>query len=174
MTALLRLLGLDGVTRVESVEQWLWQTAAHPPVWLVAAVAGLGLALAAINWLPRLTLRRRLRLLTFALRLGMLGIVLLALYRVELSVRLRVRHPQHWRVLLDDSGSMQTPDVGGRPRFDAALRDLAAIRAAAGRDARLDVATLSGGPGGAAAAVAAAGRGPRERGSEKPCPPSKP
>lgn len=151
MTALLRLLGLDGVTVVERVEQWAWQTAANPPVWVVAGVAGLGLVVAAINWLPWLAIRRRLRLTSFALRLGLAGIILLALYRVELAVRLQVRKPQRWRVLLDDSASMQTADVGGRPRFDAALRDLDAIRGAVGRDVRLDVATVSGQPVGSTA-----------------------
>lgn len=151
MTALLRLLGLDGTTTVESVEQWIWQCAEHPPVWLVAAVAVLGLALAAVNWLPGLTMRRHLRLATFLLRLGMLALVMCALYRVEISVRLHVREAQRWRVLLDDSGSMQTPDASGRPRFDAALRDLAVIRAAAGGDVQLSVATLSGRPAGSTA-----------------------
>ena len=151
MTAWLRLLGLDGATSVESVEQWAWRAVSHPPVWLAAGVAGLGLVLAAMNWLPRLTMRRRLRLATFLLRLGMIGIVLLALYRVELPVHLRVRKTQRWRVLLDDSASMRTPDVGGQPRFAAALRDLAAIRGASSDNVRLDVAALSGRPVGATA-----------------------
>jgi len=144
MTGLLRWLGLGGATTVESVEQWAWRAAEHPPLWMVVAAAGLGVALAAINWLPHLAMRPRLRLATFALRLGMAGIVMLALYRVELALRLQVRKPQLWRVLLDDSASMQTADVAGRTRFDAALQDLAAIRGAADRDVRLEVATLSG------------------------------
>ncbi len=146
MTFLLRLLGLDRVTAVDRVEQWAWQTAATPPDWLVVTVVGLGVLLAAINWMPRLTMRRPLRLATFLLRLGMLGILLLVLYRVELFVRLRVIKPQRWRVLLDDSGSMQTPDAGGRTRFEAALKDLATIRKSVGSGVRVDVATLSGGP----------------------------
>ena len=55
MTFLLRLLGLDGVTKVEAVEQWVWQAAATPPSWLPIAVAVVGVVIAAVNFLPRLT-----------------------------------------------------------------------------------------------------------------------
>jgi hypothetical protein len=54
MTAWLRLIGMDSVTKVEAVEQWAWQAAAKPETWMVIAVAGIGFVLAAINWLPRL------------------------------------------------------------------------------------------------------------------------
>ena len=155
MTAWLRLLGLDDATRVAAVEDWVWKTAATPVAWQVAAVAGLGLALAAINWLPRLPIRRHVRAISSGLRLAMVGIVLLAFYRVELSMRLRVRKPQRWQVLLDDSGSMQTADADGRTRFAAARQDLDAIRGALGDDVRLETVTLSG-----ALAGAAPGTGP--------------
>lgn len=150
MTALLRLLGLDAATTVDGVENWAWHAAASPAAWLAIAVAALGLALAAMNWLPQLPMRLRLRTASFLLRLAMVGLVLLALYRVELSMSLQVRKPQRWQVLLDDSGSMQTADADGRTRFDAAQKDLAAIRDSVGGDVRLETVTLSGAPAGTA------------------------
>lgn len=150
MTALLRLMGLDAATSVESVAKWSWHAAASPATWLAIAVVALGLALAAINWLPQLPMRRHLRVASFLLRLAMVGLVLMVLYRVELSLRLQVRKAQRWQVLLDDSGSMQTADAEGRTRFDAARKDVAAIYGEVGDDVRIETVTLSGVPAGEA------------------------
>jgi hypothetical protein len=95
-------------------------------------------------------MRRHLRAVSFLLRLAIVGIVLLALYRIELSMSLLVLKPQRWQVLLDDSGSMQSADADGRTRFTAARQDLDTIRGALGDDVRLVTVTLRGAPAGGA------------------------
>jgi len=147
MTSLFRILGLDSVTQVESVRQWAWQTAASPAAWLVALVIVAGAALALINWLPQLAMRLVIRCAVFCLRLAMFAIILIIMYRVELSVDLEVRKPQVWAVLVDDSGSMNTPDENGRTRYAAAREDMEAVQRRFGKEVQMKTAALSGQPG---------------------------
>ena len=156
MTELLRWLGGDGVTAVERVTAWSWHAAAPPARPLLYAVLGLGVVLAAVNFLPHLAMRRRVRVGTFFLRLGMVGLLVLALCRLELVVDLRARQPQRWLVLLDDSASMATADEHGQPRYAAALADLDRLRAGLGAGHTLTVRTLNRG----ADLPPAAGSGP--------------
>lgn len=155
MTSLLRLLGLDGATTVDSVDAWAWHAAAHPDGVILGLVIGIGLLLALVNFAPGLRLRLPVRVVTFFLRLGMVGILLLALCRLELHLSLRARKAQRWLALLDDSASMATADEAGGSRYAVARRDLAKLRQAVGDNVALEVQTFS-----ARAASEAAGSGP--------------
>lgn len=146
MSFLLRLLGLEKGTDVARVVDSAWYASSPLSQGLLVGLVLFGLALAAINWLPQLALRTRVRTMTFLLRLAMLGLLLVALARIEWRVSLAVREPQRWTVLLDDSGSMATVDGGGtQNRFAAARRDLDSLAECVGSDVQLSVHTLSGG-----------------------------
>jgi uncharacterized membrane protein len=60
--------------------------------------------------------RPRDRVILTALRLAVLGLVLFCLFRPTLIVRAAVNQQNVVAVLLDDSASMQIPDVAGKPR----------------------------------------------------------
>lgn len=144
MNLLLRLLGLDGGTDVQSVSTWTWR-AIEPASAAVTAVIVVGAILALINFLPRLRVRKTVRLWSFLLRLGMTGVLVVLMLHLEVQLKMQVRQKPAWVVLVDDSGSMATADApNGATRFAAATSDLAAIRQAAGAQVQLDVQTLSG------------------------------
>ena len=144
MNFLLQLLGLESGQGVHRVVDGAWHV--HPmfPHQVFYAVLAIGVLLAAVNFLPRLALRPWVRLGTFALRLGMLALVLVVLAGLEWQVHLEMNEKQNWTVLLDDSASMATRDVDGRSRYAAALADLEALRSATAGRVRLSVETLSG------------------------------
>jgi len=156
MTLLLRLLGLEGGTSVESIVDAAWKITKPPSDGLLALVVGVALLLAAINFLPQIKMRASVRLWAFLLRLAMAALLLVVITQVELHLNLKLEEPQHWVVVVDDSGSMATADAAdGKTRFAAALNDLNAIRSAAGNGVELDIRTLSGEPLGTEA-----GKGP--------------
>ena len=146
MNTLLRLLGLDSGTDVGAVEQYAWRiTRPLAPGWLYALVA-LALVLACVNFLPRIRMRRTVRVGTFLLRLGMAGLLLVILMQIELHLDLKVRQKQTWTVLVDDSASMATADEQGRSRFVAALGDVEAIRQVVGESVTLEIKGLGTAP----------------------------
>lgn len=155
MNSLLWLLGLSGSDRVRAVAGHSW-SAARPiaPVlfWLIVAA---GLALAAVNFLPRLRMRMRVRVLTALLRLAMIAVLLAVLCRLELHLLLDLVRKQQWLVMVDDSASMATEDAGGRSRFIEALSEADRVRRAAGPGADVSTAAFSGAP-----LAAEPGRGP--------------
>jgi hypothetical protein len=156
MNILLRLLGLDATTDVGSIQRAVWKVAEHASAGLLYAVAGLAVALALVNFLPRVRMRMAVRFWTFLLRLGMAGVLGVVLVQLELHLELKARQKPEWVALLDDSGSMATQDAaGGGSRFAAALADLDKVRRSVGDDVKLHVRTLSGAPAGAQP-----GRGP--------------
>jgi hypothetical protein len=119
-------------------------TEAGTPPAVVWGVIVLGLALAAVNFLPAIKMRMRVRALTFLLRIGMVGLFLLALLGAHLALDIRQARDQSWLALVDDSGSMRTKDVQEGARFDAAVRDLDGVRRAAGRHVTVETAAFSG------------------------------
>ena len=155
MSLLLRLLGLDGTTDVGSVERGVWEATGQVPAAVIFAVLGLSAILALVNFLPWVRMRTTVRIGTFFLRLAMGGVLVVVLLQLELHLQIRAGRKQNWVVLVDDSGSMATRDVGSQSRFDAARKDLDRIRRAVGEDVRLRVRTLSGMP-----LVERCGRGP--------------
>src|SRR5688500_12664786 len=62
--------------------------------------------------------RVRDRIVLTSLRIAALGLVLFCLFRPTLVVRAAVNQQNVVAVLLDDSRSMQIPDVDGKPRAD--------------------------------------------------------
>ena len=144
MNTLLWLCGLEGGTTVARIVESSWWAAAPLARPWLAALVGLGLALAAINLLPQLALRMSVRLWTFLLRLAMLGLLLVVLQRIEWHTTLAVREPARWTVLLDDSASMATRDVDTRSRYEAAKADLAKLVDRVGDDVAITVRPLSG------------------------------
>ena len=79
MNFLLKLLGLESGADVHRLVDGVW-SAANPLPWQLLALIGvIGLALAAINLLPWISMRLGVRLSTFLLRLGMLVVLLAVL-----------------------------------------------------------------------------------------------
>ncbi len=161
MNFLLKLLGLEPGADVHRLAGGTWSAAHELPWQLLSLVCLVGLALAALNFLPWISMRLGVRLSTFALRLGMLLVLIAVLVGLEWHVRLELNEPQQWTVLVDDSASMAAADVDGHTRYQAALADLDKIRKSIGTRARLSVATFSGAPlGEAESKQAEPGTGP--------------
>jgi hypothetical protein len=144
MNALFQLLGLGGGSSVHRLVHGDWHCNLIFPPWAVGTILAVGTAMALINFLPQIAMRRWVRLGTFALRLGMLALLLVILLGLEWQVALELNEKQNWTVLLDDSASMATQDVDGRSRYAAALADLDAIRTGLGAKVRVSVQTISG------------------------------
>ena len=156
MSTLLRLFGLESGADVYRAVDSSWHVTRHvPAVWWYGVLA-VGLALALLNFSPRVSMRPGLRCATFALRLGMLGLLLLVLAGVEWRVLLELNEPQRWVALIDDSASMATRDAGETSRYEAAFSDLESLRDAAAGRVKLETQTFSG----AAPLPAVAGQGP--------------
>lgn len=146
MNTLLRLFGLKTAATVDSVSQWNWQAAETVSSGLLYGVLAAGLALALINFLPQIRMRITVRVRTCLLRLGMLAVLVVALHQGTAHLDLRVQQKQRWLVLVDDSASMATRDVGERTRFAAARGDAERIRQAVGTAVDLEIKSLSGAP----------------------------
>jgi len=144
VNALLRLLGLKTTATVDSVSQWNWQAAESVSSELLYVILAAGLALALINFLPRVRMRITVRVWTCLLRLGMLALLVVVMHQGTARLDLRVQQKQHWLVLVDDSASMATRDMGGRTRFAAARADAERIRQAVGTAVDLEAKSLSG------------------------------
>ncbi len=144
MSWLLRSLGCDDGDRVLRIVESAWAWGREVPPGLIYAIIAVGFALAMLNWLPWLSLRTSTRLGTFLLRLGMVAILLAAVVGLEWHVKLELGEPQQWTVIVDDSGSMATGDVDGKPRLAAATADVQKLTDSLGDDVQLRVATLSG------------------------------
>ncbi|MBM4148762.1 MAG: hypothetical protein FJ224_06935, partial [Lentisphaerae bacterium] len=146
MSLLFRWLGLDPFTRIDQITALRFVTEPGIPSAVMWGVVALGLAMAAINFLPAVKMHKRVRVLSFLFRLGMVGLFLLVLLRVHLNLEISRAQDPSWLVLVDDSGSMRTADVKDRPRFSAAKDDLETVRQAVGRKVAMEAGTLSGKP----------------------------
>lgn len=146
MNALLHLLGLESGTDVARITGSEWFVL-HPlaPALFYALVA-IGVCMAAVNFLPQLGMRVRVRFGTFLLRLAMVALLLFVLQRVVWHLSFEMNEKQQWVALVDDSASMATRDVDGKTRFDAALADLDRLRGSVGSRVDLAIRTLSGLP----------------------------
>ncbi|MEI6150536.1 MAG: hypothetical protein WCS01_15660, partial [bacterium] len=151
MDQVLRWFGLDPFTRIDGIHGFRFIPEAGIPPAVVWAVLAIGLVMAGINFLPAVKMQRRVRVASFLLRLGMVGLFLLALLRLHLQLDIRQARSQSWLTLVDDSGSMRTKDVKDGARFQAAVKDLDGVRRAAGRHVKVETAALSGKPLGAEA-----------------------
>ncbi len=151
MNTLLQLLGLNTEATVDEVHRWHWQTGEAASFGLFYGILIVGLVLAAVNFLPQIRMRRGVRITTFFLRLAMVGLLLVVLEQGGLYLDLRVEEPARWLALVDDSASMSTADVQGKPRFAAAVQDARQLRSTIGDRVDLALQTLSGAPLGEAA-----------------------
>ncbi|MFZ4394070.1 MAG: hypothetical protein ACOYOU_00425 [Kiritimatiellia bacterium] len=146
MDQVLKWFGLDPFTQVDRITGFRFLTEPGFPAALVWSVVGLGLVMAAINFLPAVKMLLRVRVLSFLFRLGLVGLFLLALLRVHLNLDIRQARDQSWLTLVDDSGSMRTKDVKDGARFQAATHDLATIRQTSGRHVSVEAASFSAAP----------------------------
>ncbi len=144
MNTLLHLMGLDGATHVEKITSSAWQFSQPLAPWLFYSILGIGGILAGLNLLPQIGMRKSVRAGTVLLRLAMAGLLLVILGHLEWHFTAETAVRPEWTVLVDDSASMSTKDVGGDTRYKAAMADLEAIREAAGGRVNLTVASVSG------------------------------
>jgi len=98
---------------------------------MVAAVLALGLMAAAVFTYRTVRLKGRVRdrIVLTVLRMAALGLVLFCLFRPTLVVRAAIPQQNVVAVLLDDSRSMQIPDVNGQPRGEFVRQQFAANQA---------------------------------------------
>lgn len=144
MNSLLKLMGLAESREVDSILSVSWKAMERVPIIYLYLFIIIGTALALVNFLPWVRMRTSLRVWTFFLRLGMVGLMLAILHRLELNLELGVLEKQNWTVLVDDSGSMATKDEQQASRHSVARRDLATIQRSVGPQVRLKAETVSG------------------------------
>ena len=145
MSWLLHWLGLEPEASVGRIVESTWVAARDVSPGLFWLLIGLGVLLAAVTPLPRLGMRTRVRVWTFVLRLGMVGVLALLLLGVEWQVVLDLNEPQRWLVLVDDSASMATEE-DGQSRFARAKADMEQIRSSVDDDVVVEVSSFSGQP----------------------------
>jgi len=145
MRYLLQLLGFEQGRDVHRLIDGVWNIDPVLPAWGLYVVLAVGVMLALVNFLPRLSMRLWVRLATFLLRLGMVAVLLAILLGLEWHIAVELNERQNWMVLVDDSASMATRDVEGQSRYAAARADLQRLRAAADGRVLLAVQTFSGG-----------------------------
>ena len=144
MNTLLRILGLERGTDVSHVNSWDWTFATEWSSEIIYTVLIIGIVLALINFLPRISMRISTRIWTFVLRIAITALILAMLCGLTLHVSLNVNKNQNWLVLVDDSASMDTPDSQGTTRFNSAKADSEEIGNEINSNIKLQVKTLSG------------------------------
>src|SRR5581483_12313875 len=98
VNSLLRFIGLDSTHDVHRVTGGDWHISRPiEPGWL-AFLIGVGLVLALVNFLPRIAMRLGVRIGTFLLRLGMVGVLLVVLLGVEFQANVETKEKQQWVV----------------------------------------------------------------------------
>jgi len=122
MTPIYWLLGLDQSGSIARVIDWGWRAAAPLPAWALALLAVLGLALAALNFLPHTVLTWKMRAALAAVRLAGFGLILLMLCQLEARLTLERNLRPTIAILTDTSASMGLADVDGETRLGAARR----------------------------------------------------
>ena len=146
MNFLLRLLGLESGADVDRITDSSWRFSKTLSPVVLYVVLGIGLALALVNFIPRISMRLSLRFATCVLRVGMVLLLLAILAGLEWRLTLSLEEKQQWVVLVDDSASMATRDVAGQSRFAAARTELDKLRRAAGPNVKVAAHTFSGKP----------------------------
>jgi hypothetical protein len=144
MNFLLRFLGMEPGHDVHSVTGGEWNVRRPVEAGVLWTLIVVGVLLALVNFLPIIAMRLRVRIGTFLLRIGMVGVLLFVLTRVEWQARVETNEKQQWVVLLDDSGSMAVKDSEAGTRYAAARADLERIREEAGPGVQVSVQTMSG------------------------------
>ena len=120
MTPLYWLLGIDDAGSIARVSDWVWRATAPLPLWAIVVLAALGLATAAVNFLPHTVATWKMRMLLAAVRLAGFASILLMLCQLEASLTVERSLRPTVAVLTDTSASMGLSDVGGESRLAAA------------------------------------------------------
>lgn len=136
MSWLMRILGVPSAGDVSGVTSFVVRSISSPPVWLWAGVAILGLAVAALNFVRKLSIPRRTRTILTLLRLLGVGIILVVLFQTQLRLGLELERRPEIAVLMDRSGSMRVKDVEGKTRAAAAAEVAAQLQTDLGRQAK--------------------------------------
>lgn len=133
MTPIYWLLGIDQPGSIDRVTAWTWQAAAPLPLWAILILGALGLAVAALNFLPHNVMTWKTRVMLAAIRLAGFALLLVMLSQLEARLTIERSLRPTVAVLTDTSASMGLADADGKTRLAAArdfangpLRDLAA------------------------------------------------
>lgn len=146
MNGLLRWLGSGGGEAYHRVVSGQWHVERPLSPAVLTLLVLVGLALAAMNFLPAMRMRPAVRVGTFCLRLALLGLLMVVASGLEWHGELQKLQPQQWVALVDDSASMNTRDVEDQSRYAAALADYEKLRAAVDGKLELSLRTFSGNP----------------------------
>ena len=122
MTPIYWLLGLDEAGSITGVSDWAWRAAAPLPIWALVLVAAVGLAMAAVNFLPHSFAAWPTRLLLALVRLAGFALILLLLCQLEARLTVERSPRPTIAVLTDTSASMGLADVAGESRLAAARK----------------------------------------------------
>jgi hypothetical protein len=146
MNFLLKLLGFDQSGDVHRVVEGDWHASQPVSAYVLWTIVAVGLLLALVNFLPRLAMRGSVRVWTFFLRAGMVLLLLAIVCGLEWHVLLEINEKQRWTIVVDDSASMATADIGDQSRFVAVQADVEKIQDALKDKVDLTVTTFSGQP----------------------------
>lgn len=124
MTFLLRLLGIDSPSSISGVTDWAWRAASPLPIWLIILLALVGLAAAALNFLPHNVMTWKTRTLLAIIRVAGFALLLLMLCQLEARLTFQRELRPTVAILTDTSASMGLQDAGNQTRL-AAARDFA-------------------------------------------------
>ena len=128
MNWLFHLLGLEHAGSITRVTEWTCYPGTPIPLWACVLLIAVGLAAAALNFLPQNTMPLRHRIFLGLIRVAGFGLALLMLVQLELRLTVERRLLPRVALLTDASGSMDLRDVDGQPRrvrAQAVTQDLA-------------------------------------------------
>jgi len=120
-TVLFWLLGLDQPGTIIEATEWDWYTALQMSTGLIAVLAIVGVAAAAINFLPRNGIPWKARVVVSFIRLVGFAVLIIMLCQLELRLNVRRALRPNVAVVTDTSGSMGLRDKENGPtRLEAA------------------------------------------------------
>jgi len=122
MTPIYWLLGIDRAGSIARVGEWSWRAVSPLPIWALALLAAVSVALAAINFSRHAVMPWIMRSMLALLRLAGFAVILLMLCQVELRLDVERSLRPTVAVLTDTSASMGLSDVDGATRLAAARR----------------------------------------------------
>jgi uncharacterized membrane protein len=122
MTPIYWLLGIDDAGSIARASEWAWRAASPLPLWAIVLLAAVGLAMAALNFLPQTVATWTTRLSLAAVRLAGFALILLMLCQLEARLTVERSLRPTVAVLTDTSASMGLEDVDGETRLAAARK----------------------------------------------------
>jgi len=119
-TILFWLLGLDRPGTIVGITEWGWYTALQVSMGVIIALAVVGVAAAAINFMPRNGMPWKARVMVSLIRLVGFGVLIMLLCQLELRLSVTRALRPNVAILTDTSGSMSCSDAGDNTRIEAA------------------------------------------------------